>query len=134
MATENDRDGERAFEPLQGSGGRFLRTQILAQEIGHQMGYDLRIGLGAHLVATGGEFLAQLPEILDDAVMDDGRHVGRVRMGVDFVRDAVGGPARVADADLAGQRILIEQVSEIGELALGAAALDMAVHQRRDAR
>ena len=50
-----------------------------------------------------------------------------------LVRPAVRRPAGVADADRAGQRRALEQRREVDELALGAAPLDMAVGQRRDA-
>ena len=54
-------------------------------------------------VAARGEPVAQLPEVLDDPVVDD-RDVARavlVRMGVQVVRPAVGRPARVGEADAA---------------------------------
>src|SRR5213078_2101317 len=37
-----------------------------------EMGDDLGVGLGAKAVALGGQRFAQLPIILDDAVVDDG--------------------------------------------------------------
>ena len=49
-------------------------------------------------------------------------------------RLAVGRPARVADADRARQRLGAEPRLEIDQLALGAAALDVAVDQGGDAR
>ena len=57
------------------------------------------------------------PEVLDDAVVDDGDGPGLVRMGVGDGRRAVGGPAGMADARLAGQRVMHQQVGEIDELA-----------------
>ena len=59
--------------------------------------------------------------------------LGGVRMGVDLGRRAVGRPAGVADADAAGERRAAELVLEVAELALGAAAREVAVLQRRDA-
>ena len=50
-----------------------------------------------------------------------------MRMGVALGRHAVRRPARVADADRAGQRLAAEPRLEVAELALGAAALDVAV-------
>ena len=66
-------------------------------------GRDLGIGLGRKRIALGGKFLAQRPEILDDAVVDDREPRRGVRMGVGFGRLAVRRPARVADADRARQ-------------------------------
>ena len=63
------------------------------------MGDDLGVGLGRELGAAALELGAQLGEILDDAVVDDGDAVGRMRMGVGLVRPAMGRPAGVADAD-----------------------------------
>ena len=48
-------------------------------------------------------------------------------------RLAVGRPARVADADRAGQRLAAEPRLEVDQLALGAPALDVAVDQGGDA-
>ena len=48
--------------------------------------------------------------------------LGRVRVGVALGRRAVGRPARVADADVAGQRLAGELLLEIAELALRAPA------------
>src|SRR5215510_9448726 len=45
----------------------------------------------------------------------------------------MGGPAGVADADGTGQRLARQQRLEVAELALGAPARDVAVHQRGDA-
>ena len=56
-----------------------------------------------------------------------------MRMGVALGRLAVGRPARVADADGAGQRLDAEPRLEIHQLAFGAAALDVAVVQGGDA-
>ena len=79
------------------------------------------------------ELRLQLAEILDDAVVDDGEPVGRVRVGVGLVRLAVGRPAGVADADGARERRLGELDLEVAQLALGAPALQPPVLQRGDA-
>ena len=60
-------------------------------------------------MALGGELLAQLFEIVDDAVMHHGDPPGAVDvgMGIDHGRHAVGGPAGMPDAGHAfalGQR------------------------------
>ena len=96
------------------------------------MGDDLGIGLGAHLMAARRQLLAQLAEVLDDTVMHHGDDVGGVGMGVDLVGNTVGRPARMADADPARQGVLVQETGELGELALGAATLDVAVHQGGD--
>ena len=79
------------------------------------------------------QLLAQLAEILDDAVVDDREAVGGVRMRVAFGRPAVGRPAGMADADGAGERLAREPRFEIAQLALGAPAGELSVLQRGDA-
>ena len=72
-------------------------------------------------------------EILDDAVVDDGDALGRVRMGIRFGRRAVRRPARVADAGRAGERLGLQPRLEIDELAAGAPARQLAILERGDA-
>src|SRR5260221_5738108 len=84
-------------------------------------------------MAPGGELVLELLEILDDAVMDDGDAAGRDRMRVGLVGRAMRRPARVADADLAADRLRSEALDQLVELALGAPSLDAALDQRRDA-
>ena len=79
------------------------------------------------------ELVLQLLEVLDDAVVHDRDAVGGDGMGVALGRLAVGRPARVADADRAGQRLAAETRLEVHELAFGAPALDVAVDQGGDA-
>src|SRR5262249_35966375 len=54
---------------------------------------------------------------LDDAVVNDGDAAGgvRVRVGVAVRGAAVGGPARVADAEAAGSRMAAECAGEFRE-------------------
>ena len=94
---------------------------------------DLRIRFGGERIALGPELLAQRPEVLDDAVMHDGELRRRVGMGVGLGRLAVRRPARVADADRAGERAACELGLEILELALGAPTFEFAVLEGRNA-
>ena len=48
--------------------------------------------------------LPQFAEILDDAVVNHGDVVGRMRMRVGLIRLAMGGPAGMADAGMTGER------------------------------
>ena len=94
----------------------------------------LGVGLAAELRAGLFQLLAQLAEILDDAVVHDREPLGRVRMRVALGRLAVGRPAGVADADRCRcSGSLAQPLFEVAELALGAAARQRAVLQRRDA-
>src|ERR1700730_9547243 len=80
------------------------------------------------------QLFLQCLEILDDAVMDDGDPVGGDRVGVLLVRLAVRRPARMADADRPPHRFAFEAGDEVRQFAFGAAPLDPAIDQGRDAR
>jgi hypothetical protein len=80
--------------------------------------------------------ILDLEIVLDDPVVDDDERavtVG-VRMGVLFGRTAVSRPAGVTDAERARQRPLTEDTFEILEPAGGAAHVQGAVVEDRDAR
>src|SRR5262245_7650077 len=91
---------------------------------------DFCVGVGLELGALRGEFLAQLAEILDDAVMHDGDALGRMGMGVGLVGPAVGRPSRVRDPDPPIERLAGKARLEVLQLALGAAALEMTTFER----
>ena len=113
--------------------GRLDRRQALIQVVGDEMQHRLGVGLGLEHVALGGELLAQLLEVLDDAVVHDGDALVHVRMGVALDRLAVRRPARVADAGASLQGLVGEPQLEVLELALGAPAVEMAVLDGGDA-
>ena len=129
---EDDRQGEGALQALHRLVHRLLGGALVLQLMGQEMGHDLGVGLGLEAGAQGDQLVAKLLEILDDAVMHDGDTVGGMGMGVGLVRPAMGRPAGMADAHDSRQRRARQQGLEIGQLALGTAAVDMAVHQGRD--
>ena len=69
------------------------------------MQHDLGVGLGLEDRALLFQRLAQLAKILDDAVVHDRDAFGRMRMRIVLGRPAVGGPARMPDAAMAGERL-----------------------------
>ncbi len=102
-----------------------------------EVGKCLRVRFGREDVAPLLEAVAQLLEVLDDAVVDH-RHVAGaidVRVSVEIVRPPMGGPARVGEADRRRRRDVEQRGPEVGQLA--GALLDehvaLAGHQR-DAR
>jgi hypothetical protein len=99
-----------------------------------EVGDHFAVGVGQELAARGLHLLAQRLEILDDAVVNEGDAVDDVRMGVAVRRRAVRGPARVGDADGAGERLLPQHPREIVELPLGTAAVERSAHDRADSR
>ncbi len=95
-----------------------------------QVDEHLGVGLAPKLVALGDEALLVGGVVLDDAVVDErkssaGRHV-RVRILIG--REAVRGPARVADAERAFERLVFEGVFEPFHLADLLAHGEPAVH------
>ena len=126
VALEHDGQRKGAAQTLQGGMGGLDRSGAPRQLARHQMRDDFRVGLRIEGVAVAGQFLAQLREILDDAVVDDGDAVGEMRVRIGLVRHAVGGPAGVADADGAVQRLALQPALQIDQLALGPAARQFA--------
>ena len=133
VAGEQDGQRERAVQPLERRRGGRHRPDALSQIVADQLRDHLGVGLGLEAVALGDQLVAQHLEVLDDAVVHHRDAARLVGVGVVAGRRAVGRPAGVADADHAGQRLLLEHPLEVDELALGAAALDAAVDQRGDA-
>jgi len=102
----------------------------------HQMGDDLGVGLGHEAVAGGGEARFQREIVLDDPVVDHDQLAlaVRVRVGVLLARPSVGGPAGVADAEGAFQRLGAQALLEVLQLADRAAAVQAALVDHGDAR
>ena len=132
LAGEQEGEREGAAQLLERGGHRLDRRFALFHLLGHQMGDHLGVGLAGELGAVFDQPFAQLAKILDDAVMGDRDAVGGVRMGVALGRLAVGGPAGMADADIAGERLARQARFQRGELALGAPASQGAVIQGGD--
>ncbi len=124
---EQDRQREGAVEPLEHLGDRLLRRLARLDLLGHEMGHDLGIGLAGEDAAARDQLVPQRLEILDDAVVDQ-RHLLRgMRVSIVLGRRTMGRPARMGDAGVARQRILIEHLGEIVELAGCAPAIDHAI-------
>src|SRR5947208_15524643 len=96
------------------------------------MSHHLSIGLGLEPGTFGDQLVAQLLEVLNDAIVDDRDAVGDMRMGIGFAGPPMGRPAGMADTHHPRQRRVRQQRLEIGQLALGPASVDMAVHQGSD--
>lgn len=131
---EDEAEREGPAQPRQRQLHRFHGLVAAREQIVHEMQHDLGVGLGVEHRALLLELLAQLAEILDDAVVDHGNAFGRVRMGIVDGRLAVGGPAGVADAGRAFERLGLETLLQVLQLALGAAAREMLAFERGDAR
>ena len=106
------------------------RTELDVDQVGDQLGVGVRL----HRATRGLELLPELAVVLDDAVVHD-RHAARAMgMGVALRGLAVGGPARVSDAETSADRVVAQRAFEIRELPQGAADFDRAVVEDGDAR
>ena len=133
LARKDEPQRERAAKLRQRRLHRLDRADALWQIAVDQMQHDFGIGFGPEHRALGFQRLAQLAEILDDAVVNHGDAFGRMRMRVVLGRLAVGGPAGMADAAMALQRRFLELGFEIFQFAFGAAAIEPVAFQRGDA-
>ena len=131
LALEDDGEGKGAAQSLQRFAHRLGRRHAAVEIGGDQVGDDFGVGLGGEPGAGRYQFLAQFAEVLDDAVMDQRHPLGGVRVGIALGRRAVGRPAGVADAGVAGERLLGELGFQVAQLALRAPAGQVAVFQRR---
>ena len=118
LAPVEDRDGIGAVRLAQRGPQRVrdvARVRLL-----HEMGEHLGVGLRAEPVAPREEPVAEVPEVLDDAVVDDrdrARAVG-VGVGVEVVRAAVRRPAGMGEADRRRGGCRVEQRrAQVGQLA-----------------
>ena len=133
MAGEDHGQRIRALQPKERSARRLHRRHAALQVEIDQLGDSFSVGLGVEFLTRRFEFHAQFCVVLDDAVVHDGHARGAMRVRVALGRRAVRRPARVADAGGAVQRRAIQRGGEMAELAFGAAALDVPIHQRGDA-
>ena len=105
-SSAHDDDGVGAFEQTQRvAHGRFQGTAS-HRDSARPAARSLRCRCPMQSDAFGFQFVAQLEEVLDDAVVDDDDTAvhAHVRVGVALAGCAVRGPARVADADVPVQR------------------------------
>ena len=99
LATMHDRDRVGTFQP--GERGSRRVGDVATVGVLDQVGDGLGVSLGCQLVAFLLELIAQLPEVLDDPVVDH-RDVARavlVGMRVEIVRPPVRRPAGVSQPD-----------------------------------
>ena len=133
LALEQIDERESPAQPPERRMNRVLRRFALSEFVLDDERRNFGIGLGRKRISLRREFLAQRPEILDDAVVNDRKPRRSVRMGVGFGRLAMRRPTGVADADRAAQRRRGKFRLEVLEFALGAPPLQPAVLERRQA-
>ena len=124
-----DAESEGSGEALDGAADGVFKQDGSAGGVGvvlnllDEVSDDFGVGFGDELVALRGEFALEVEVVFDDAVVDDDDAAGAVAMGMGvlFGGAAVGGPAGVADAEGAVERMLAQDFFEIAEFAGGAA-------------
>ena len=117
LAFVHDDEGIGPFELAEGASDRVGEIALVG--LFDEVGDRLRVGLGGERVAPGLEAVAELPEVLDDPVVND-RDVARavlVGVGVQVVRPAVRRPAGVGQADRGVRRAIGDRGREVRELA-----------------
>ena len=96
------------------------------------MRHNLGIGIAFKRPPARGEFIAQLFEIFDDAVVDQSHFAGCMRMRVACGWRAMCSPTGMCDTYITRRMIGLEHVDEVGQLALRAAADELAVKYGAD--
>jgi len=118
------------FKPRNGLVGGFSRSGTFFQIFGNQMCHDLGVGLGSKFIPLGQQFVFQVTEILDNAVVNQRYPIGKMRMRINFIGNAVGRPACMADAYMPIQRIGLQPALQIDQLALSPPPLQRPSLQR----
>ena len=133
MVGVDDDDRKMALEvPVRRAHGLGQVAGIVALD---EMGDHLSVGLGRERVAVGLEALAQLAEVLDDAVQDDGDLLVAAgeRMRVLDADAPVRRPARVADSRGGRRPVRADRLLELHEVTGGARVVRPGLLQEADA-
>ena len=101
--------------------------------MGDEHRHHFGIGLAFKLVALGCQFFPQTAKILDNAVMHHGHLRRGMGVGIGRGGGAMRGPARVANARFARQRVFRQAFLQRLEFAFGPTAIDFAIRHRGDA-
>ncbi len=122
LALEQEGERERAAQPRQRRRHRLGRRAAVLHLVRDEMGDHLGVGLRAELRALLRSSSRSSRKFSMMPLCTTASAVGGMRMRVALGRPAVGRPARVADADGAGERLVRELALEIAQLAFGAPA------------
>jgi hypothetical protein len=117
LVAMHDREGVGALELAEGGPDRVGDVALIG--LLDEMGDGFGVGLRDERVTPLGEPVAELPEVLDDAVVDDRDPAGAIHlgMGVDVVRPAVRRPAGMGQPDRRVGRPLGDRRGQVRELA-----------------
>ena len=100
-----------------------------------QMGNDFGVGFRDEFMAELLQLFLEVQVVLDDAVVDDDdlARAVQVRVGIFFRGPSVRRPARVPHAIKALERLRVDRLLEVHELARAPAAFDLPVSDDRHA-
>ncbi len=132
MRAEGNRQRKSPAQLRQRRLDRLLRRGPGLDLFGDQVSDNLAVGLAFKPAPARAQRLAQLAEVLDDAVVDQREALGGMRMGIGRSRRAVSGPAGVGDAGGAGSGIARQLDHQVRQLARRAAAHQLAGVDRAD--
>ena len=84
----------------------------------HQMRNNLCIGFAFKCPPAGDKFIAQLLEIFDNAIVHERDFARRMGMRIARGRRAMGGPARMRDANITRRIVRFQNIDKVRKLAL----------------
>ena len=136
LPVARDRDGVGTDQALGRLAHGLQKVAALGKALLHEVRDDLGVGLARERMPAPLQLLAQLGEVLDDAVVHDGHAsvAGGVGMRVRLARAAVRGPARVADAARARKAERFDEARQPAHLALAVHDFKLAALLHGDTR
>ena len=109
---------EGSLDPRKNACGSLLRVHALFKRLQKQVCQNLGIGLAGKFMSSAFKRCTKGNMVFNDAIMDNGNLFAcHMRVRVLFGHTAMRGPARVADAGLAGKRGLTHQIRQVLQLA-----------------
>ncbi|MGK2228110.1 MAG: hypothetical protein ACI9GK_001940 [Devosia sp.] len=133
IVAEHEGQSEGAAQLFERIGHGLFGLSAPGQFARHPERHGFGIGLGGGLIAILGQIDQHVAVVFDNAVMHHTNAIGGVWVGIELSGGTMGGPAGMANADRARQWFGRQFLGQIAQLALGAAAGDIAISQRGDA-
>ena len=134
LALKQEHERESAAHALQGRVNRLGRRLSVSHFRRNEERGDFGVRLRREIVTATGKLFPERFEILNNAVVHDGKCVAGVRMRVGLRWLAMGGPTRMPNSDGSAEGDARKFGLEIFQLALGADSGETAVFKSGDAR
>ena len=123
FAFEQESEGKGTFQTRQRFFSRLNVVHALLDVMLGQQGNGFRVRFGDKLAAMLGQLFAQFTVVFDNSVVNNGHRAGAVGVCVLGRRRAMGCPACVANAGLACQRFMNQQIGQVDQFADSATAV-----------